>query len=166
MGSCLLCFILRYKHHNQWLKKIKYGAETSQFGDCFGPSKRVSWENVFEWPQKIKSLNSESPIPHLGGWASRYCRGRNFRKHYFCTDCWVVHVTVGNKCSYYMAKPVLGKSLCSDWFFLGQDMQYGPFPIRVFLYWSKAGKFKICNQNSEKKSVNNVILHIETIRRK
>ena len=23
--------------------------------------------------------------------------------------------------SYYMAKPVLGKSLCSDWFFLGQD---------------------------------------------
>ena len=22
---------------------------------------------------------------------------------------------------YYMAKPVLGKSLCSDWFFLGQD---------------------------------------------
>ena len=23
--------------------------------------------------------------------------------------------------NYYMAKPVLGKSLCSDWFFLGQD---------------------------------------------
>ena len=22
---------------------------------------------------------------------------------------------------YYMANPVLGKSLCSDWFFLGQD---------------------------------------------
>ena len=22
---------------------------------------------------------------------------------------------------YYMAKPVLGKSLCSDWFFLGQE---------------------------------------------
>ena len=26
-----------------------------------------------------------------------------------------------NKRSYYMANPVLGKSLCSDWFFLGQD---------------------------------------------
>ena len=24
-------------------------------------------------------------------------------------------------CNYYMANPVLGKSLCSDWFFLGQD---------------------------------------------
>ena len=24
-------------------------------------------------------------------------------------------------CFYYMANPVLGKSLCSDWFFLGQD---------------------------------------------
>ena len=27
----------------------------------------------------------------------------------------------GNKSFYYMANPVLGKSLCSDWFFLGQD---------------------------------------------
>jgi len=26
-----------------------------------------------------------------------------------------------NKGDYYMANPVLGKSLCSDWFFLGQD---------------------------------------------
>ena len=26
-----------------------------------------------------------------------------------------------NKYLYYMAHPVLGKSLCSDWFFLGQD---------------------------------------------
>ena len=42
-----------------------------------------------------------------------------------------------------MANPVLGKSLCSDWFFLG--------PIRVFLFWSKARKFKICNQDSKKK---------------
>ena len=26
-----------------------------------------------------------------------------------------------NMPDYYMANPVLGKSLCSDWFFLGQD---------------------------------------------
>ena len=26
-----------------------------------------------------------------------------------------------NISNYYMANPVLGKSLCSDWFFLGQD---------------------------------------------
>ena len=31
--------------------------------------------------------------------------------------------TIGktNNIIYYMANPVLGKSLCSDWFFLGQD---------------------------------------------
>ena len=77
-------------------------------------------------------------------------------------------------CNYYMANPVLGKSLCSDWFFLGQDFAvrtvsmgtdrfHGNGPIRVFLSWSEAGKFKICYQS--KKSVNNVILHMETIRR-
>ena len=27
----------------------------------------------------------------------------------------------GDSCVFYMANPVLGKSLCSDWFFLGQD---------------------------------------------
>ena len=48
--------------------------------------------------------------------------------------------------NYYIVNPVLGKSLCSDWFFFGQD-----FAIRVFLFWSEAGKFKICNQNSQKK---------------
>ena len=48
-----------------------------------------------------------------------------------------------------MANPVLGKSLSSDWFFLGQD--FAVRPTRVFLFWSEAGKFKICNQNSEKK---------------
>ena len=53
-----------------------------------------------------------------------------------------------------MAKPVLGKSLCSDWFFLGQDFVL-----------EQAGKFKICNQNSEKKAVNIVILHSETTRK-
>ena len=30
-----------------------------------------------------------------------------------------------------MAKPVLGKSVCSDWFFVGQES-------RVFLFWKKS----------------------------
>ena len=48
---------------------------------------------------------------------------------------------------YYMANPVLGKSLCSDWFFLSQD-----FAVRtISMFWSEAGKFKICYQISEKK---------------
>ena len=57
-----------------------------------------------------------------------------------------------------MANPVFDKSLCSDWFFLGLDFDFlgldffhGNGPIRVFLFWTKAGKFNICNQDSEKK---------------
>ena len=61
---------------------------------------------------------------------------------------------------YYMANPFLRKSLCSDWFFLGQvstvsqvstDRFHRNGPIRAFLFWSKAGKFNICDQDSEKK---------------
>ena len=55
-----------------------------------------------------------------------------------------------------MANSVLGKSLRSDWFFLGQDFAYGPFSWKrsnpCILLWSEAGKFKISNQNSEKKN--------------
>ena len=35
--------------------------------------------------------------------------------------------------------------------FCSTDRFRGNGPIRVFLFWSKAGKFKIWNQNSEKK---------------
>ena len=51
-----------------------------------------------------------------------------------------------------MVKPVLGKSMRSDWFFLGRDfaVRHGNGPSRLFLFWSKAGKFKICDQNSVK----------------
>ena len=52
-----------------------------------------------------------------------------------------------------MANPVLGKSLCSDWFFLVQDFAVRNGPTRVFFFWSEAGKFNICNQNSEKKKL-------------
>ena len=69
-----------------------------------------------------------------------------------------------------MANPVLGKSLCSDWFFLGQDfavrivsMENGP--TRVFFFWSEAGKFKNLQPKQRKKTVNIVILHSKTTRR-
>ena len=35
--------------------------------------------------------------------------------------------------------------------FCSTDSFHGNGPSRVFLCWSKAGKFKICNQNSEKR---------------
>ena len=46
--------------------------------------------------------------------------------------------------------------------FSSTDRFHGNGPIRIFLFLSKAGKFKICNQDSEKKNVKIVILHIET----
>ena len=57
-----------------------------------------------------------------------------------------------------MANPVLGKSLCSDFLsqsgFCSTDRFHGNGPIHVFLFWSKAGKFNLCNQDREKKCEN------------
>ena len=39
-----------------------------------------------------------------------------------------------------MANPVLGKSLCSDWFFLGQDFEfYYPEDLETFDVETEAG---------------------------
>ena len=72
--------------------------------------------------------------------------------------------------NYYMARPVLGKSLCSDWFFLGQDFAVRTVAIETvqsvyFCFGAKPANSKFATKTG-KKSVNNVILHIETIRRK
>ena len=53
------------------------------------------------------------------------------------------------KYSCYMANPFLSKSLLIGSFSV--RIFDGNGPIRVFLFWSEAGKFKIWNQNSEKK---------------
>ena len=66
-----------------------------------------------------------------------------------------------------MANPVFGKSLCSDWFFLGQD-----FAVRTmetvqsvyFCFEAKPANSKF-ETKTAKKSLNIVILHIETTRR-
>ena len=50
-----------------------------------------------------------------------------------------------------MAKLVLGKSVCSDWFFRGQDRTVFMKAV-YFCFGKKAGKLKICNQNSEKQT--------------
>ena len=49
-----------------------------------------------------------------------------------------------------MAKPVLGKSLCSDLVFLGQDFAWKRSNLCIFVL-EKAGKFNICNQDSDKR---------------
>ena len=68
-----------------------------------------------------------------------------------------------------MANPVLGKSVCSDWFFLGQDFAVGTVSMETvqsvyFCFGAKPANSKFATKTA-KKSVNNVILHIETIRR-
>ena len=70
---------------------------------------------------------------------------------------------------YYMAKPVLGKSLCSDWFFLGQDFAVRTVSMETvqsayFCFGAKPANSKFATKTA-KKGVNNVIRHIETIRR-
>ena len=53
-----------------------------------------------------------------------------------------------NRTYYYMANPVLVLSWSG---FCSKDRFHGNGPTRVFLRWSEAGKFRICNQNSENK---------------
>ena len=71
--------------------------------------------------------------------------------------------------NYYMANPVLGKSLCSDWFFLSQDFAVRTVSMETVqsVYFCFGGKPANSNfaTKTVKKSVNIVILHIETIRR-
>ena len=69
---------------------------------------------------------------------------------------------------YYMANPVLGKFLCSDWFFLGQDFAVRPVSMETvqsvyFCFGAKSANSKFATKTA-KKSVNIVILHIETRR--
>jgi len=70
-----------------------------------------------------------------------------------------------------MANPVLGKSLCSDWFFLGQDFAVRTISMETvqsvyFCFGGKPANSTFATmQDSEKKSVEIVILHIETTSR-
>ena len=69
-----------------------------------------------------------------------------------------------------MAKPVLGKSLCSDWFFLGQDFAERTVSMETvqsvyFCFGAKTANSKFATKTAKEKSVNIVILHVETTRR-
>ena len=74
-----------------------------------------------------------------------------------------------NKVLYYMANPVLGKSLCSDWFFLGQDFAVRTVSMETvqsvyFCFGAKPANSTFATKTA-KKSVKIVILHIETTSR-
>ena len=69
-----------------------------------------------------------------------------------CTNKAVI--TINNY--YYMAKPVLGKSLCSDWFFLGQDFAVRTVSMEMvrsvyFCFEAKPANSKFATKTAKKK---------------
>ena len=57
---------------------------------------------------------------------------------------------------YYMAQPVLGKSLCSDWFFLGQDFAIRTVSMEMvqsvyFCFGAKPANSKFATKTAKKK---------------
>ena len=70
-----------------------------------------------------------------------------------------------------MANTVLGKSLCSDWFFLGQDFAVRTVSMETvqtvyFCFGAKPANSKFATKPAKKKkTVNIIILHSETTTR-
>ena len=66
-----------------------------------------------------------------------------------------------------MVNPIFGKSLCSDWFFLGQDFAVRTVSMENLCIFVLERSWQIQNvqPKQQKKGVNIVILHIEATRR-
>ena len=69
-----------------------------------------------------------------------------------------------------MTNPFLGKSLCSDWFFLGQEFAVRTVSMETvqpmhFCFEAKPANAKFATKSAKKKIVNILILHSETTRR-
>ena len=63
------------------------------------------------------------------------------------------------KNTYYMANPVLGKSLCSHWFFLGQDFAVQTLSMKMvqsmyFYFGAKPANSKFATETAKKKCEN------------
>ena len=61
-----------------------------------------------------------------------------------------------NKCFYYMANPVIGKSLFSDWFFLAQDFAARTVSMETvqpvyFCFGAKPANSKFATKTAKKK---------------
>ena len=66
---------------------------------------------------------------------------------------------VRNMFIYYMANPVLGKSLCSDWFFLGQDFAVRTVSMETvqfvyFCFGAKPANSKFTTKTAKKRGEN------------
>ena len=74
---------------------------------------------------------------------------------HFNRDREYIFYSVTNK-NYYMANPVLGKSLCSDWFFLGQDFAVRTVSMETvqsvyFCFGAKPANLKFATKTAKKK---------------
>ena len=63
-----------------------------------------------------------------------------------------------NNIDYYMANPVLGKSMCFDWFFLGQDFAVWTVSMETvqpvyFCFGAKPANSKFATKTAEKNCV-------------
>ena len=76
-------------------------------------------------------------------------------------------VDTKKKSNYYIAKPVLGKSQRSDWFFRGRDLAVRTISVSkpcIFVL-EQSRQIHNLQPKQRKKTVNIVILHSETTRR-
>ena len=92
-----------------------------------------------------------------------YTQAKQKKKHYskkkktWCKECrW--SCMSGND-NYYMANPVLGKSMCSDWFFLGQDFAVRTISMETvqsvyFCFGAKPANSKFTTKTAKKKCEN------------
>ena len=69
-----------------------------------------------------------------------------------------------------MANTVLGKSLCSDWFSLGQDFAVRTLSMETvhlvyFSFGAKPANSKLATKTAKTKTLNIVIFYSETTRR-
>ena len=74
-----------------------------------------------------------------------------FAQYYF--TC--IYSSTWNIFFYYMANPVLGKSLCSDWFFLGQDFAVRTVSMETvqplyFCFGAKPANSKFATKTAKK----------------
>ena len=68
-----------------------------------------------------------------------------------------------------MVNPVLGKSLCSDWFVLGQDFAVRTVSLEtvqlVYFALERSRQIKNWQPKQRKKKNVNIVIHSETTRR-
>ena len=118
---------------------------------------QISFSNCEEMPEKVRKMCSISLLRK--GTTSKKTRAKNcfaiinrvVAKVNLCKKIFAVSSII-----YYMANPVLGKSMCSDWFFLGQDFAVRTVSMETvqsvyFCFEAKPANSKFATKTAKKK---------------